>query len=159
MLDHPRRRTDGLRTLVRQLLQFAVVGGFGFVVDVGLFNLLRAHPPTGLADQWPIIAKCISVLAAIAVNWMGNRWWTFRSSRRRNTAREAVEFLIASLVGSGVSLLCLWVSHYVLDLRSVLADNISANFIGLALGSAVRFAAYRWWVFAEHRIAAEDRVQ
>lgn len=159
MLDRPRHRADGFRTLVRQLLQFAVVGGFGFVVDVGLFNLLRAHPPAGLAEQWPIIAKCISVLAAIAVNWMGNRWWTFRSSRRRNTAREALEFLIASLVGSGVSLLCLWVSHYVLDLRSVLADNISANFIGLALGSAVRFAAYRWWVFAEHRLAPEDRAQ
>lgn len=144
---------DRLRTLGGQLARFAVVGGLGFVVDVALFNLLRAHPIAGV-HGWPVIAKTISLLAAIAVNWLGNRWWTFRESRRRDTVREAVEFLIASLVGSLVSLACLGVSHYLLHLTSAVADNVSANVVGLLLGSAVRFAAYRWWVFGERADAS-----
>ena len=36
-------------------------------------------------------------------------------------------------------------SHDVLDLRSALADNISANLVGLGLGTMFRFWAYRRW--------------
>ena len=46
------------------------------------------------------------------------------------------------------SLGCLAASHYLMHLTSPLADNISANVVGLGLGSAVRFVAYRKWVFA-----------
>jgi putative flippase GtrA len=133
-----------------QLMRFAAVGGLGFVVDVTVFNLLRAHDPFGWA-WWPVAAKAASTLLAIAVNWIGNRMWTFREHRRSDTGREAAEFLIASLIGGGVSLMCLVFSRDVLGLTSALDDNISANVIGLALGSAVRFCAYRWWVFGEGR--------
>ena len=51
----------------------------------------------------------------------------------------------------GIGLLCLWVSHYVLGFTSILADNISGNVIGLALGTAFRFTLYKLWVFAPHR--------
>ncbi|MDO9396432.1 MAG: GtrA family protein, partial [Herbiconiux sp.] len=33
----------------------------------------------------------------------------------------------------------------------LLADNISGNVIGLALGSLFRFVMYRLWVFGPHR--------
>ena len=133
--------------LVRELMKFGVVGGVAFVVDVGLFNLLRAHGPEGI-HGWAIAAKTVAVVAAIAVNWIGNRVWTFRSrTRRTDTAREAVEFFIASVAGSLVALACLGVSHYGLHLTSAFADNISANVVGLVLGSLLRFVAYRQWVF------------
>ena len=61
--------------------------------------------------------------------------------------REAVEFFIASVAGSLVALACLGVSHYGLHLTSAFADNISANVVGLVLGSLLRFVAYRQWVF------------
>lgn len=131
-----------------QLLKFGVVGGVGFVVDIAVFNLLLLHPVAGI-PAWPIAAKSVSTIAAIAVNWVGNRMWTFREHRRTDTVREGVEFLIASLVGSGVSLACLAFSHYVMQLTTTVDDNVSANVIGLILGSLVRFAAYRWWVFAD----------
>ncbi len=136
-----------LRGLPGQLLRFTAVGGVGFVVDVAVFNLLLSHPLPSAA--WPMIAKGVSTALAIAVNWIGNRLWTFRDRRRTDTAREAAEFLVASLVGSAASLLCLAVSHYALGFTSAVADNVSANVVGLAVGSAVRFAAYRWWVFAD----------
>lgn len=142
-------------SLLTELLRFGVVGGFGFVVDVAVFNMLRAHDPFGWV-WWPVGAKAISTIMAIAVNWIGNRSWTFREHRRSDTGREAAEFLIASLIGGGVSLLCLVFSRDVLGLTSALDDNISANVVGLALGSAVRFCAYRWWVFGERGASSRE---
>ena len=53
--------------------------------------------------------------------------------------------------GMGISLACLWISHHLLGFTSLLADNISTNVIGLALGTAFRFFLYRYWVFGHHR--------
>ncbi|HEY0374022.1 MAG TPA: GtrA family protein, partial [Amnibacterium sp.] len=50
-----------------------------------------------------------------------------------------------------VGLGCLWVSHYLLGMDSPLADNVSANVVGLLLGSVVRFALYRHWVYHPRR--------
>jgi putative flippase GtrA len=50
-------------------------------------------------------------------------------------------------VTMGVPLLCLAISRYLLDLDSALADNIAANVIGLGLGMAARFWAFRRFVF------------
>src|SRR5690606_22520432 len=80
-----------------------------------------------------------------------NRFWTFREHRGRQLWREFGEFLLVSLGGSAIGLACLWVSHYVLGFTSILADNISGNVIGLALGTAFRFTFYKLWVFAPHR--------
>lgn len=132
--------------LFGQLLRFGLVGGIGWIVDVVVFNLLRVAAPY---PWWPLAAKAVSTLAAIFVNWVGNRLWTFREHRRSDTTREAVEFFAASLVGGGMSLLCLTFSRDVLGLTTALDDNVSANVVGLLLGSAVRFCAYRWWVFGE----------
>lgn len=140
------------RTLLRQGLAFLAVGGVGFLVDVGVFNALRAtvfspaHVSNG--ELW---AKAVSVTLAIGVNWLGNRTIAFRRERRtgprRVVAREAVEFFAASLLGSVVALVCLVISHDVMGLRSAADDNISANVIGLGIGTVLRFALYRVWVF------------
>jgi putative flippase GtrA len=141
-----------MRTLIAQLARFGVVGALGFVVDVGIFNLLRAtvlDPAT--IHEGPVLAKVISTSVAIVVNWLGNRYWTFRKEARKHPASEAIEFFVVSLVGMGIGLGCLWISHYVLGFTSQLADNISANVIGLGLGTVFRFALYRWWVFNPKR--------
>jgi putative flippase GtrA len=133
------------------MLRFAAVGGGGVIVDVVVFSALLTVP-VGVAG-WPLVAKAVSTGVAIVVNWVGNRLWTFRDQRRADVVREGVEFAIASVLGAIVPLLCLGVSHYLLGFTSRLADNIAANVVGLALGSAVRFAAYRWWVFADESAA------
>ena len=89
----------------------------------------------------------LSTLLAILVNWLGNRYWTFGSRRSVRGAVEAAQFLAVSLLGMVVALGCLAFSHYVLDLRTVLADNLAKNVVGLVLGSAVRFVLYRQWVY------------
>ena len=45
-------------------------------------------------------------------------------------------------------MLTLAISHDVLGLTSRLADNISANVVGLALGTLFRYWSYKTFVFA-----------
>lgn len=138
-----------MRPLLTQLLRFGIVGGIGLIIDVALFNALRLTllTPENI-DTGPLIAKAISTSVAIASNWLGNRYWTFAPTRRPQAAREAAAFALVSIGGMLIGLACLWISHYVLGYTSVLADNISGNIIGLALGTAFRFWLYRTWVFA-----------
>lgn len=137
-----------MKALVTQLLRFAAVGGVGLVVDVAVFNILRVTilSPENL-HEGPVLAKVVSTSIAIVVNWLGNRYWTFGPHRRPQAVREGVEFALVSIGGMLIGLACLWVSHYVLGYTSLLADNVSSNVIGLALGTLFRFWLYRTWVF------------
>ena len=131
-----------------QLGRFGVVGVIAFVVDVGLFNALRFAGGEGPLFRWVLGAKVISSAAATVVSWLGNRYWTFRHTRREQARHEFLLFVLMCTIGLAISLACLALSHYVLGFTSPLADNISANVIGLALGTAFRFYAYRTWVFS-----------
>ena len=133
------------RGLLGYFVKFGLVGLVGLVVDVSLFNLLSLSGPGWWAE--PLAAKFLSTSVAIVVNWLGNRYWTFRRDKRSDVVRELIEFVLASVAGMLVTLATLWFTHYVLGFDSLLADNISANIIGLGLGTLVRFALYRWWVW------------
>lgn len=129
-----------------ELLRFCAVGGAAFVVDVGLFNLLRFGPGEILGDK-PLTAKVVSVAVSVLVAWLGNRYWTFSGSRRSSRGRELAMFVMVNLGGMGIAVACLAVSHYVLGLTSPLADNVAANGVGLVLGTAFRYLCYRYLVF------------
>lgn len=138
----------------RELGAFGVVGGLAFVVDVGLFNLLRFGGSGLLADQ-PLTAKVVSASVATVVAWAGNRWWTFRHRNRPAALRELGLFVLMNAAALLIGLAVLATSHYVLDLRGPLADN-TANLVGIALGTAFRYVAYRLWVFRRPRAAGGD---
>lgn len=150
------RASEGrVAALLVQLAQFGLVGAAGFLIDITVFNALRLTVLSpDVIHTGPLLAKVVSTILAIGANWLGNRYWTFRSNRQDSTVREGIEFFGVSLVGMGIGLLCLWVSHYLLGFTSVLADNIAANVVGLALGAVFRFTLYRWWVFAPSRQAS-----
>ena len=135
------------RSMARELLTFGLVGLAGLVVDVAVFNTLRYAGDPGLLEHKPLTAKVLSVVAATLVTYLGNRHLTWRDRAWGDRRREYVIFFALNGVGMSVALVCLGVSHYVLGLTSALADNVSANVVGLALGTAFRFWAYRRFVF------------
>lgn len=126
-----------------RLINFGLVGGLAFIVDIGVYNLLRAT----ILDDKPIGAKVLSVAVATLVAWIGNRQLTFRRERSRPAMREAFLFGVMNVLGLAIAAGCLFVSHYVLGFTSQLADNIAGNGVGLVLGMIFRFLAYRYIVF------------
>ena len=136
--------------LIREVLKFGVVGLVALVVDVSLFNLLLYG---GALTDKPLTAKAVSVVAATTVAYFGNRHWTFRDRGGSTFTREYLLFFGLNGVAMVIALTCLWFSHYALGLDSPIADNISANVIGLGLGTLFRFWSYRKWVFPEANAA------
>lgn len=137
----------GIHGLIREAAKFGVVGLVALIVDVGVFNLLRYAGGEGPFYDRPLTAKVISVIAATTVAFLGNRLWAFRHRTQLHMGRQYLTFFLLNGVAMGIALACLWFSHYALGLTSPLADNISANVIGLGLGTLFRFWSYRRWVF------------
>jgi putative flippase GtrA len=139
------------RRLFEEMLKFGVVGAVAYVVDVAVFNALRYEGElwSGPLSHKPITCKVISVLVATGVTFVGNRSWTWRDRPRRGVRRQLGLFVVLNGVGMLIAVGCLAVSHYLMGFTSALADNISANGVGLVLGTAFRFWAYRRWVFPD----------
>ena len=132
------------RALLHEIAKFGIVGGMAFVIDVGLFNLLLYG---GVLTDRPITSKIVSVAVATTFAYFANRYWTFRHRGRTHMGREYLLFFLLNGAAMVISVSCLYVSHYILGLDSALADNISANVVGVALGTLFRFWSYRRWVF------------
>lgn len=126
----------------QRLGSFTIVGSAAFIVDLGLFNLLSAGP--GLS---PVAAKVLSVAAATAISWAGSRHLTFKELNGRSIRKETTLFALTNVVGLGLTAGCLYVSHYLLGLTSILADNVSGNIFGVLLGNVFRYFSYRYIVF------------
>jgi putative flippase GtrA len=138
--------------LAHELGAFGVVGLLAYLLDVIVFNLLRYAGEPGVLEDRPLTAKAISVTVATLASYAGNRHWTWRHRSRGRVHREVTLFFVFNALGLGIALACLAVSHYALGLTGALADNVSANVVGLVLATGFRFWAYRTHVFREPEV-------
>ena len=134
----------------REMFAFGAVGVANLVLDVGVFNLLLL----GFGHQ-AAVAKLVSTSVATVASYFMNRHWTWRDRARSGVHRELPLFALLSVIALGIAELCLWVSHVELGYTSALADNISANGFGLALGMVWRFWSFKKWVFTAPLVPAE----
>jgi putative flippase GtrA len=84
---------------VERFLKFAVVGGFGALVDFGTLFIVQATflPPV---DTLSVAgATSIAFCAAILNNFVWNRFWTYPDSRSRSVRRQLALFAFISFVG------------------------------------------------------------
>lgn len=130
-----------------ELAKFFTIGALAYVVDVGTFNLLVHAGGEGVLFDKPLTAKVIAVVLATLVAYFGNRQWTWRHRGRRGFWHEYGLFFLFNAIALVITLVPLALSRYVLGLDSALADNISGNLVGVALGTLFRFWSYRRWVF------------
>ena len=140
----------------REVAKFGTIGLLAFILDTSLYNYFVFGLP-GMGDgplhDIPLRAKILATAIATVFSWLGNRYWTFRHRRTATVANEFLLFVWFNILGLGIAVACLGFSRYVLGLDSQLADNISANGVGLVLGTLFRFWAYRTYVFKGDALA------
>ena len=140
---------DGLRTRVRrswrllmkEVAAFGVVGAVCFVVDLGLFHLLYVQVGTG-----PVIARLISALVSVTLAYLGHRHWSFSHRARTGVRREYGIFFLVNGVTTALGLAAVAVAAHGLGVDGALALQ-AVNVGSIAVGTLIRFAAYRRWVF------------
>ncbi|WP_159802445.1 GtrA family protein [Arthrobacter zhaoguopingii] len=138
--------TERIRGLVslfwRELAKFGAVGGVAFVIDNGLFWWLIHGPMAGSEVKARLVSASVATLFA----WVANRYWTFRHRRQPNALREFSMFVLINVIGMGIAAGCVWLAKYPFG---ILDPNVLflAGVAGTVLATAVRFVAYRFWVF------------
>ena len=127
--------------LVRELAAFGVVGACAFVLDVGLFQLLYA----GLGTH-AVTSKLISTLVSMTFAYVGHRHWSFSHRARTGLRREYLLFALVNGVTLLLGMAIVGVVSGPLGQSSVLVLQ-AANVGSIAVGTVIRFLAYRRWVF------------
>ena len=130
-----------MRTLFRELSAFGVVGAVCFVLDLGLFQVLYAYVGVNAVG-----AKLASTLVAMTVAYLGHRYWSFAHRRRTRVRRSYSLFLAVNTTTLLMGLTIVWFVRYPLGQESALVLQ-AANLVSIALGTVIRFTAYRRWVF------------
>ena len=135
----------------KEAQKYLVVGAVGYVIDVGLFNLLSLTLAFLELFYGPIIFKVISATVAISFTYLGNSRWTFKTRTGREPGpRRIVLYGVVNVIGLALTVLPLYVSRYVLGFDSLIADNISGNIIGVFLALVFRFYMNRRVVFLDN---------
>ncbi|WP_092531051.1 GtrA family protein [Amycolatopsis arida] len=137
----------------REMLKFGIVGGTTFVVDNGIWYLLKLT----VLEPKPTTAKAIAIIVATIVNYVLNREWSFRTRGGRESHHEAALFFAFSGIAMVINLIPVYVSRYVLDLEvphvsrltQEVADFAAGSVIGMLLAMAFKFWAFKKWVFPD----------
>ena len=128
------------RHLIHEFAKFGIVGGIGFLVTEGVFNLMISE------HQATFTANAVATLVAAAVTFIGNRHWTFRHRERTGMGREAVVFFALNAVGVVIQQACLELAKHEFGRHDKLTLNVAFLF-GVGLATLFRFWSYRRFVW------------
>ena len=122
-------------------LKFAMVGGFGFLVDTSVMILLFE----GLGAEL-VLARCTAFICAASSNWVLNRVFTFRDrdlSGRKSLewARFIVSAMLSAIPNLGIFFLLMQV------LPESLGYIIFAMCCGILAGYFTNYQLARLWVY------------
>ena len=127
--------------LIHEILKFAVVGGLGFVVQIGVTDGL--HLGLGMG---PVTATAIGYVISAAVTFLGNRHWAFKHRQGKGLRHETLMFVFLNAIALGIQEAVVAFVHYGLGHHGGLAFN-AATIVGIGLGTIFRLWSYRKFVF------------
>lgn len=142
-----------------ELIKFAIVGATTFVIDSGIFYILKLT----VLESKPITAKIISGVIAVIASYILNREWSFNTRGGRQRGHEAALFFAVSALAVGVTVIPQAVALYVFDIRvphvsaftQAVSNFITGQILGVLLAMAFRFWALRRFVFPQDLREAE----
>jgi putative flippase GtrA len=128
------------RHLIHEFAKFGIIGGIGFLVTEGVFNLMISE------HQATFTANAVATLVAAAVTFVGNRHWTFRHRERTGMGRETAVFFALNAVGVLIQQTCLELAKHEFGRHDKLTLNV-AFLVGVGLATMFRFWSYRKFVW------------
>lgn len=148
----PARAVAWLRARAGMLARFGTVGVAGIVVNLAVFNALRAGPlgpdvTVGGNDDRVVTAKVIATVVSICFAWAAHRGWTYRGRRRHTPFKELALFAAVNAVALVLEAGLIALTHHGLGWTSLLADNV-ASLAGIGLGTIARYVGFGLFVFA-----------
>ncbi|MDT3395855.1 GtrA family protein [Streptomyces sp. B1866] len=137
--------------LTREIAKFGAVGGAGLLVNLVTFNLVR-H-----TTDLPVVrASVVATVVAIAFNYVGFRYFTYRDRDKSGRTKEMGLFLLFSAIGLVIENGVLFTATYGFGWDGSLQSNIF-KFLGIGVATLFRFWSYRTWVF--RAIPAREAVE
>ena len=118
-----------------QLLKFGVVGGSGYLINLGVFAFL-----SGNLGVYHAVAAIGAFCVAVTSNFLWNRYWTFGPGEGL-AHLQAARFL-------AVSVACLVINLVVLELLVGSGmGELSAQAIAVAVAMPFNFLGNKLWTF------------
>jgi putative flippase GtrA len=142
-----RTLSDTWRVVIKELSAFGVVGGVCFGIDVVLFQLLYAQ-----AGMGALTSKFLATVVSMTIAYLGHRYWSFSHRARSGVRREYAVFTAINAVTLLLGLGVVYLARHPLGQDSALVLQV-ANVGSIALGTVIRYLAYRQWVFTAPRTA------
>jgi putative flippase GtrA len=121
-----------------QLIQFGLVGGLGFVINLAVFAFCL-HV-VGIDYR---AAYVVAWLVAVSNNFLLNRRWTFNAHARSGQIHfQALRFFLVSLIAAGVGLLLLMLLVEVIGV-----SKVPAQALAVAASTPLNFLGNKLWSF------------
>jgi putative flippase GtrA len=119
-----------------QLLKFGVVGGSGYLINLGVFAFL-----SGNLGVYHVVAAVGAFCVAVTSNFLWNRYWTFGPGEGL-AHMQAARFL-------AVSVGCLVINLVVLELLVASGmSELGGQAIAVAVAMPFNFLGNKLWTFA-----------
>ncbi len=120
-----------------QLLKFGIVGGSGYLINLGVFAVLA-----GSFGVHHSIAAVGAFGVAVTNNFLWNRHWTFGPGNGR-AGFQAARFFAVSLASLGINLIVLEAL-----ITSEAVGELTAQAIAVAVAMPFNFLGNKLWTFA-----------
>lgn len=137
--------------IIFQFAKYAVAGFANTAVDFGILNILMILTNTSKGGKI-IILNSIAFLVAVIHSYFWNKFWTFKSTEKENSAVQFLQFLIVSLIGVLINGIIVYVISSKIDpmfgLSSIAWANI-AKVVASAVSLIWNFIGYKLIVFKE----------
>lgn len=133
-----------MKSHLRRLAIFSLVGVIGFVVDAGILQLLV------LGVAWDRYSgRLISFLCAATATWLLNRRYTFRGPRKHSLGVEWARYILAMSGGFACNFAAYSALVYFFNVdRQWLILAVAA---GSVAGLGVNYTVSHYWVYRHHR--------
>lgn len=129
------------RVLLKELSAFGVVGAINFALDVAIFQVMYA-----VVGADALVSKLVSTSITTTSAYFMHRHWSFSHRARTGVRREYPIFFLVNAVTLLLSLVMIGFVHYTLGQTDALILQLT-NIATIAIGTVIRFTAYKRWVF------------